>query len=343
MELIQQIFSREDIRLTLILCGGLLIGLLLLWLMGRLLARGRRESVWPLLLPIAGGLSLLGLVSFYLDTRPVVTGVVTAKSETVEHRPDGHWEYHFRLTVQYSRPGETEPRREALTADYKMYDSLSVGDEVGVRYWDAGGLFDFARLANRSTAQMVWDTGVQYLGLLVLVCVLLGRLVAQATGRKARGVIFGMAAFAAAIFSLQALSQLALLLPLNGPQATAVAEVRSVRLYTQTRSSDQDDDETPLIQPFDLVEVVFMPQGWPEPVVALDRIDADSYPLEPGGTVPIVYRTDRPRQIQLAAGSRTYIWKNPVASLLMLGGMVLVGLIVVLRGRRAQQVAQQGL
>ena len=344
MEIFPQLPNYEEIRLTLTLCGGLLVGVLLLWLIGRLLARGSRDSIWPTLLPFAGVLALIGLVSLYLDTRPIVTGTVTAKSETVENRPDGSWEYHFRATVQYTRPGEVEPRREELTTDEETYDALLVGDEVGVRYWDAGGLFEFARLSNRSTVQMVWDTGVQYFVLLVLACVLLGWLMGKTTGKKATGIIFGMVAFAAAVFSLQALGQLALMLPMGGPQATTEATVRSVSLYTQTRSSDQDDNPTPLIQPFDLVEVSFVPQDRSEPVVALDRIDADSYPLEMGGTVPLTYRIDQPRQIQLQVGSRSYLWKNPAASLVLLGGMLLVGFIVFWRGRRrrAQQIAQVG-
>jgi hypothetical protein len=343
MEIFSQLPNPEEIRLTLTICGGLLVGLLMLWLIGRLLARGSRDSVWPTLLPFAGVLTLIGLVSLYLDTRPVVTGAVIAKSESVETQPDGGWEYHFRPTVQYTRPDEAEPRREELTTDEETYDSLSVGDEVGVRYWNAGGLFDFARLSNRSTVQMVWDAGVQYFVLLVLACVLLGWLVGKATGKKATGIIFGMAAFAAAVFSLQALGQLALMLPMGGHQIETEATVRSVSLYTKTRSSEQDDNPTTLIQPFDLVEVEFVPQGRAEPVVALDRIDTESYPLELGGTVPIVYRTDRPRQIQLAVGSHTYLWKNPAASLALLGGMLFIGFIVFRRGRRAQQVAQQGL
>ena len=81
---------------------------------------------------------------------------------------------------------------------------------------------------------------------------------------------------------MQALGQVALMLPMGNPQAQTEATVRSVSLYTQTRSSEEDDDSTPLIQPFELVEVEFVPQDRAETVVALDRIDAESYPLELG-------------------------------------------------------------
>jgi hypothetical protein len=212
MEIFSQLPNPEDIRLTVTICGILLVGLLMLWLIGRLMARGSRDSLWPTLLPFAGVLALIGLVSLYLDTRPVVTGTVVDKNEAVETQPDGGWEYHFLAEVQYTRSGEAEPRREGLTTDEKTYDSLAVGDEVGVRYWDAGGLFEFARMSNRSTVKMVLDAGVQYFVLLVLACVLLGWLVAKATAKKATGYIFGMAAFAAAVFSMQALGQLTLIL-----------------------------------------------------------------------------------------------------------------------------------
>ena len=121
----------------------------------------------PTLLPFVGVLALSGLVSLYLHTRPVVKGTVIAKSETIETQPDGGWEYHFRATVQYTRLGEVESRHEQLTTNEEGYDSLSVGDEIGVRYWNAGGLFDFARLSDRSTVQMVLDAEVHYFVLLL--------------------------------------------------------------------------------------------------------------------------------------------------------------------------------
>ena len=131
------------------------------------------------------------------------------------------------------------------------------------------------------------------------------------------------------------------LLPLGGPQATAVATIHDINLYTEIRSSQNDDDETVLIQPFELVEVTFVPEDWQDPVVALDRIDAESLPLEIGGTVPVVYRTDLPRQIRIQDGSRTYAWKNPLYTLATWAIIIAVLFFLWRRRRRRSPQANQ--
>jgi hypothetical protein len=177
--------------------------------------------------------------------------------------------------------------------------------------------------------------------LLIAGVLLFGLLVAQKTGDKTNGILAGGVLIVLGVFAWQMGSISLQLLPLGGPQATAVATIRDINLYTEIRSSENDDDETVLIQPFELVEVTFVPEDWRDPVVALDRIDAESLPLEIGGTVPVVYRTDLPRQIRIQDGSRTYAWKNPLYTLAVWAIIIAVLFLLWRRRRRRPQKAKQ--
>jgi hypothetical protein len=220
-----------------------------------------------------------------------------------------------------------------LSAEEGLYDSLTAGDEVEVRFWDAGGWLEFTRLASRSTFSIVRESGVLRFPVLIALVVVFGLLVARKTGDNTNGILAGAALIVLGVFAWQLASIWLDMLPLGGPQATAEATIRDIDLYTETRSSDEDEDATVLVQPFQLVEVTFVPEDWHDPVIALDRVDADSLPLEMGGTLPVVYRTDLPRHIRLQGGSRTYVWKNPLFTLASWGVLAVI-VLIWWRGRK---------
>lgn len=315
MEEIFPFLDVAELRLTALLCGGAFVFLFALYLVGRIISRRRHDSVIPLLFVIAGVLGLTAAVSIVLDTQPTLPATVVEKHEVARTEPDGTWKHEFRVVTQFTVPGENEPRTEDLSAEEGLYDSLTAGDAVEVRFWDAGGWFEFIRLASRSTFSILRESGVLIFPVLIAGVVLFGLLVAQKTKDTTKGIFAGMGVAVLAVFAWQMASVWLAMLPLGGPQATAVAAIRDIDLYTEIRSSENDEDETVLIQPFELVEVTFVPEDWQDPVVALDRVDAGSLPLEIGGTVSVVYRTDLPRQIRLEGGGRTYVWKNPLYSL----------------------------
>jgi uncharacterized membrane protein len=341
MEEIFPFFDMAELRLTALIGGAAFVFVFALYLVGRIISRRRHDSIIPLLFAIAGFLALVAIISIILDTQPTLPATVVEKREVTSTEPDGTWQHDFRVVTQFTVPGASQPRTEDLNAEEGLYDSLTAGDAIEVRFWDAGGWFEFTRLASRSSFSIVRQSGVLTFSLLIAGVLLFGLLVAQKTGDKTNGILAGGVLIVLGVFAWQMGSISLQLLPLGGPQATAVATIRDINLYTEIRSSENDDDETVLIQPFELVEVTFVPEDWRDPVVALDRIDAESLPLEIGGTVPVVYRTDLPRQIRIQDGSRTYAWKNPLYTLAVWAIIIAVLFLLWRRRRRRPQKAKQ--
>jgi hypothetical protein len=333
MEEIFPFLDLAELRLTALLCGGAFVFLGVLYVLGRIFTRRRHDSVIPMLMAVGGLLALIAAVSVFLDAQPTIPALIIDKHEVTDTQPDGTWEHQFRVVTQFTVPGAGEPRTEDLSAEEELYDSLGIGDEVEVRFWDAGGWFEFARLASRSTFSILWGSGALVFPSLIAGVVLVGLVIAKKTDSNTNGIFAGMGMIVLIVLAWQMAGVWWAMLPLGGPQATAVATIRDIDLYTEVRSSENDEDETVLIQPFELIEVTFVPEDWQDPVVALDRVDADSIPsLEIGGTVPIVYQTDSPRQIRIQEGERTYVWKNPLFSLVTWG--IILGIVLISwRGR----------
>ena len=103
-----------------------------------------------------------------------------------------------------------------------------------------------------------------------------------------------------------------LLLPLPweaeppGPWRAATAEVRGVRTITASMlSSSRSSSRAP--QPWQLVELVFVPEGRDQPVVAVDGVDRGTVAgLTEGARLAIRYPEAAPRAARLVAGERTY-------------------------------------
>lgn len=301
----------EDIRTTILIVaavGGLLLGL---YVVGRLLTWRRRDSPLPILLVIGGLLVLMGGVSLYLDAQPAVPGVVESKAERIEVDDEGAWSHELTVRVRYTRPDNGQTRTDDLRADAAVYDRVSPGDRVEVRFLHIGGLISFARLSDRSTLSMLLNIGSNpTLYILAAFAGLIGLLwlLSKQPAMKAGLLVAFLMLFALALV-VQFLPQWRASRPLRGPQETAVATVRDVDRFTQVGGTDESEPEE-LIQPFDLVEVSFVPVDWGAPVLAADIVDADSLSLEPGGTVTVHYLKENPRSIRLDGGTRTYAWKN---------------------------------
>ena len=310
-------FDPDELRLTAQICVGGIVLLLGLYLLGRILTRNRKESVIPVMLPLGAVAAILVMGSFYLDTRPSVTGVVLDKWELINIDSDGLWENELTLRVAYTPPNASTSQTNDLDAKASTYDAVAIGDEVDVRFLDAGGLFEFARLADRSTMSMILGLRALYLPLVLVVGAVLSWAVAVLTNRKASGILtFVVLAFLLMVFG--SYFQIQGNLPLASPQQTAVATVRQVERFTRLKSQYERYSSRPLLQHFDVVKVEFTPEGWDDPILAADRIDADSTALEAGGTVTVRYSMEQPRQIRLQDGARTYIWKNGIVGVLFL-------------------------
>jgi hypothetical protein len=138
--------------------------------------------------------------------------------------------------------------------------------------------------------------------------------------RRVRWILPGLVLTTLAVLVVFSLARLPTLMPLRGPQASAIATVRAVNELTETtRGSRTSPPTMPLAQPVSMVEVEFIPDGRRTPVTALDAVDAGSLVAEVGDEVLVLYRTDRPRTIRLTQGSRTFAWKNLIPLWLSLG------------------------
>jgi hypothetical protein len=328
----------EDIRTTILIVAGVGAFLVALYLFGRLLTFRRRDSLLPLALVIGGLVVLAAGISLYLDAQPTLPGVVESKAERIVVDDEGAWSHELTVRVSYTRPDTGMVRSDDLRADPAVYDRVSAGDPVDVRFLHLGGLFSFARLSERSTLSMLFSAGsnpalyiiAAFAGLMGLLWLLSKRPEARA------GFLLAFLLLFALVMVVQFLPQWRAGRPLTGPQETAVATVREIDRITQV-GGGEDSDPEPLIQPLDLVQVAFVPAGWREPVLAADMVDADSLSLEKGGSVTVSYLMENPRTIRLEGGTRTYAWKNVVwsvgmvAAVLIFLGVLIFGLRVLRR------------
>jgi hypothetical protein len=298
-----------DLRASLLLCLCAAAPLGALYLFGRLVARRQPDSLLPLSLVAGGALAMGSLLSLYLDRQPTLPGVVEAKEESIEVT-DARWTHTVRLQVRYRPPGTAEARSDLLVADPGLYDRLTIGDPVEVRYLHLGGWFSFARISARSTLSIVLGSDLN----LLLAAAVLGLLMMVGLSwgwvRSVLGGLLVVVVLPIAIL-LEPMHQWRTAAPLVGPQAEAQAAVLDVTRVTEVGGGEESEPDE-LWQPVDLVQVEFVPRGGQSAVRGADLIDADSLSLEPGDEVTVRYLTGAPRVLHLAGGTRSYGLKNSV-------------------------------
>ena len=122
-----------------------------------------------------------------------------------------------------------------------------------------------------------------------------------------------------------------LLPPLAEPAVTTTAEVRGVRTVTRALISGRSIGRREAPQPYDVVELHFVPQGRDQAVVAVDSVDAGSVlGLAVGARVAVNYSDSDPRGAR-QPGARTYRWREWAAlatNVLRVIGL-LVGLVLL--------------
>ncbi len=319
-----------DVRTT-ILIGAAVGGFfLVLYWVGRLLSWRRKNSFLPWALVIGGLLLLLGVGSIYLDAQPSIPGVVESKSERIVVDDEGQVSHELTVRVRFTRPDTGQPRADDLRADPAIYDRVTTGDAVDVRFLHVGGLISLARLSERSTISMLFQAisnpTLIILALLVGLMGLLWLLTKHPALKVFTVPVFAL--LAGVVLVVMFLPQWRASRPLRGAQETTVATVREVERFTEIGGGEESEPEH-LIQPFDLVQVSFLPAGWRDPVLAGDMVDAGSLTLETGGSVPITYLLENPRQIRLQGGTRSYAWKNVSWSVAMtVAAFLFLGLIL---------------
>ena len=108
-----------------------------------------------------------------------------------------------------------------------------------------------------------------------------------------------------------------------------VTSLRGIdRLMSTTRSRGVD-----VHQPVDVVGVEFVPQGFRDPVLAVDLVDRGSIPgLAEGATVDVDYEAEQPRTAWLRSATRTFPRRNLIGlgeDAMLYIGLLLAGLLLV--------------
>jgi hypothetical protein len=278
---------------------------------------------------------ILGL-SLYLDLRGIaVPGEVIDKRETINFgsRQDGTWSRRTELVVRYQATDRTTPQTTSFGVDAATYDRLAIGAPIAVRYPPNRYLRDMllfptTRPADQSTLSWLrmgvpfWVSRSAPLALVGGLLFLLWR----GFRVRLRGLGWLLAAYllGALLFLIAPAPDLA-----AGSQGQATtATVRAIHRveYVLRPRSNSTRKAVRTIQPYDLVELQFVPAGQTEPVVAVDAVDRNSVPnLAAGATIAIAYSSGNPRGARIVGGGHTHAWKN-------LLGPVIVGITLAIIG-----------
>ena len=262
--------------------------------------------------------------SLYLDKAGVITtGRVSAKYETIAVHA-GDWNRRFEIQAQFQVPGEHVPRYAQGNVQALTYDRTRVGDPVPIRYLPSPMLHQLvliptARLAQDTTFSFSADWAPIERGVVVILVLGLLLLVAEKAHSRIAGVLFiilGALAFGYFLFPRQVPA------PEGNTQSAraTVARISSVsRIF-----GGQHSRGIAISQPYDIVQLRFVPQGRSESVIGVDEIDHDSISeLSPGDVLPIQYQSDQPRIMRILGGSRTFPEKSRLSFLVNTGSMFL--------------------
>jgi hypothetical protein len=103
------------------------------------------------------------------------------------------------------------------------------------------------------------------------------------------------------------------------------------QLTEVTEIMETDDSHAvDAIQPYEIVELQFVPEGRADPVSGVDQIDSGIPGLSKGATVEIEYQASNPRVVRINGGSRTFPEKAYLA--VSQEGGLYVALLAILAG-----------
>jgi hypothetical protein len=312
------------------------------WLVGFLCRRASVRSGLTAAAQILTPVAVLYGLSLFLDvTGPVVQARVTSTEERIAQHTSGpgipgSWSRSFWAGVTFDTP--EGPGFAPLWLDEATYDALMPGASIAVRYLPV--LPFIARPADQSTLAFVpWRwLGIALMALAVVLT--LRRVMRPLPGWvKAFTILAGIAA---AIVWL--VFPTPWVTPLEPPVLTAQAEVKRVREETRSFTSGEATGSVPAPQPWNVVELQFVPEGRKKPVIAVDSVDVGSVPnLRVGERLAVTYNKSNPREARLA-GTRTWRWKEwgelaqwAVLGIITLAAMSLLGKVIGAWWRRVMR------
>lgn len=293
--------------------------------------RTRRWSGWlsgALLLAIPVGASL------WLDQAGREHRVpIERKFEDVRVLYDGEWTRSYRLEVGATPGSSVHP---VLSASAESYDRVHPGDTVRVHTLPCCPIV--ARLAERGTSDWLADIAravlVDFRWVVWLVLGLAALYGAYRLGRRAT-VLAGVAWLVAALLLPSVDRAPPEVAPGWRPATARVANSTRIHVIARGRRTAGG---FALPQPYDLVELGFVPAGARDSVVAVDAVDEGTVPgLAVGAVLPIRYDPAAPREARLDAGARTHPRRNRSLYWMVVGVVVggATGLTLLLGPRGA--------
>jgi hypothetical protein len=275
--------------------------------------------------------------SIWLDTAGhLQDGVIARKQERIWVSDDGDWSRRYELALA---PAPGHSLGATVTVGAREYEAAHQGDHVRIRSLECCPIF--ARLADRTTASWVRETGWQLVvGLRWILWAVLG--VAALVGAYRIGrpaVVLAGAGWLAAAWVLP--GAYAPVATPSGNWQPSHARVVDLHLIDELLDSRHSDGLS-LLRPYYVVELGFVPAGARDTVVAVDAVDSGSVAgLVHGATLPIRYDPGGPRTAVLAAGRRSYPAGNRPLYYLFGAGIPLglTGLFVLALTRRPTRPA----
>jgi hypothetical protein len=301
-----------------------------------------------LLLAIPGALLAAWLV---LDQDgEALSGQVIEKTEQVVVNDDGGWMDRLSLQLRYSVSGQPLPpftsTADALTqatdrsnpqelvtlwTDSADFDRLRPGDTVALRVLRANSRFSLVRLANQSTATFLPWAYVE-IGVGVVALALIAWRLRHTPLGYGPMLVLGMVALAAPLaYAYQAWTEAE---DLSRATDRATATVKTTTRVTEISmsSSEGPDWTTNVPQPYDVVQLAFVPAGYRDTVIAVDAVDVPaSQPsrFEPGALVDVDYVPGGPRSARIPGQTRTHALKTTLGIYLQ-GGAVVLGFLALI-------------
>lgn len=304
--------------------------------------------------------------SLALDRSPDVrTGQVIEKSERIRLDAQGSWSDDLGLTVRYAVNGAPLPPvrspgdalADLLSAgsgqvsttvapDPAGYDRVKLGDPFALRILRLGDQFGLARPADRSTRSLLAETALGP-GLVVLGVALFAWWLRRTPLRYAPIALLALAALGYPLLHARQVWRERSDLSGATQQAAAtvvdVTRVTAINLVPNDLHDPLGLNHHQVRQPYDIVQVQFMPPGFPDTVLAVDAIDAGGAAgVAQGDRVDVVYVPDDPHGARIAGQARTHYWQTTLGvytdDAVALGGL---GALVVV-GAGIYRVAQRG-
>jgi len=259
------------------------------------------------------------------------SGVITEKYEMVRVF-GGDWFRHFEIIASYSVPGQPLEHRAICDVDEITYDSLHKGSAVVVHYLPSLLVQPFIPATHLSPcsamASISFNTPLRYLA---LACVALLPILVLWRVCRIRSAVWLFLAWLGLTLAY-------VVMPRTEPEpqgplpATAIVD-RIVRV-TKLGDEQRSNKGIPLLHPYQVVELKFVPPGMDTAVTAVDKIDENSVPgLKEGRSAAIVYDAAHPRVARLQGGTRLFPGQARTTALLFGAGFaVLVAISLTVRG-----------